>query len=194
MALVRHVNARSPALKEKYLRRMLELKQANTRSGEARDQMDYFTDWCHPVVREMLRLPGVDGEDPEAMAAKFFHAVGPERIKRSLALLDHLGLTDHAKPVVLPTDATAGHLAVATFHQAMIDAAKEAISRVPDEQSEFNALTLALSVAEFQELRQRIRDFCNEVMARDAKEQPRECVAQLNLQLFSLTKWKGPKS
>jgi uncharacterized protein (TIGR02147 family) len=162
--------------------------------------MDYYKEWHHPVLRELVRLDDFV-PDPEAIAARLYHDMTAEKVRRSLALLETLDLVAvdretgrlHVRDgnIVLATDEAAAQLVIARCHQAMIDAAKEAVAKVPDDQAEYNALTLSLSYDEFEELRGRIRSFCQEVMARDASQPRRECVAQLNVQLFSLTRWKG---
>lgn len=199
VALVQYINARGPAHKERLFLKMVAAKQEDIASHDDRERLDYYSEWYHPVVRELLRL--ADTATPEAMAAKLYPAVSPEKIRRSLALLESLriiakdGKTGtyrplQESPILLPSDATAGHLAITQYHQASIDVAREAVAKVPAGQREFNALTLGLSQQAFQDLVAKIRKLCAEALAlEDHKQQP-ECVAQLNVQLFSLTKWE----
>lgn len=199
LALVRHFNARGMDQRNEEFQKMLLAKQASVVSDEDRKQMEFYSEWYHPVVREMLRLDKSPAT-PENMAAMLHPTITLERLRQSLSLLESLGLIKvdrksgrvqvvNESPMVLPEDATASHLSITKYHHAMIDAAKEAVTKVPWDQREFNTLTLNMSKDSFHELKRRIAEFCAEVMTLENAQQRRECVAQFNVQLFTLTKW-----
>lgn len=203
MALVRHVNARSPKLREEFFKKMLEAKEASIVSHRDKDQLAFLSEWYHWVVLEMLRLRGAKA-DPQWLAEQLSLSVPADKIRRSLQLLEAIGLAVPDKaagtmrvaeesPTLVPSDDTTARLAMTRHHQSMIENAKQALARLPSEQIEFNALTMCVSVEAFKEMQEKTKQFCAEMMAIEAREQTRECVAQLNLNLFTLTKWK-PRS
>lgn len=197
LAMVNHVNARGGESRDHQFAKMVEAKQASVVSHRDKNQMAFFADWYHSVVSEMLRIPDLR-KDPESLAAQVYPSLSADRIRESFALMESLGMIEIAptgearrakdSPIVLPSDATAGHLAITKYHQEMIDAAKAAVAKVPHDEREFNAMTVTLSDAGFDRLRERIREVCAEVIAMDEAETKRERVFQLNMQLFALTK------
>lgn len=199
LALVKHFNARGLGQRNEEFQKMLLAKQASVVSDADRKQMAFYSEWHHPVVREMLRLSKAP-EGLEAMAAILYPSITLEKLRQSLALLESLGIIKvdrksgkvrviNESPMVLPEDATAGELSISKYHQAMIDTAKEAVTKVPWSQREIDSMTLNLSLESFGELKRRITSFCAEVMALESSEQRHECVAQFNVQFFTLTKW-----
>ncbi len=201
LALVAHAHARGAAGRDTAYRKMLEAKQDSIVSFQDRNQMEYYSAWYHPVVYEMLRLEGLK-KDPGSLATALYPSLNAEKVQRSLALLESIGLVtiDRASgaarrrensPMLMPTDATAGHLSIGNFHLAMLDAAKEALLTVPQEERDFNALTVCLSDDGFKRLKARLRAACAEVMALESAEPSRSKVTQVNIQMFALTKADG---
>jgi uncharacterized protein (TIGR02147 family) len=204
LAMVRHINARSPKMKAAYFHKMLEAKQQSIVSHRDKEQMSFLSEWYHWVVLELLRLDGGVG-DPQRLSEQLYPAIGADKIKRSLALLEALGLVkvDAAtrrasvaldSPMLVPSDAAVGHLAMTRHHQSMLDQAKHALDTVPSEERDFNTVTIALSEANFAELMQRARDFCAAALELESRPQTRERVAQVNLNVFAMSRPWSRKS
>lgn len=202
LAMVNHINARSQKLRDEYFRRMLDAKQESIVSHLDKNQMEYYASWQNAIVHEMLRLDGVD-KTALGISAALEMPVSEDKVRRAMALLESIGLVaiDPAtgvarrlkdSPMIMPSDATAGHLAIIQYHQGMIDLSREALAKVPAAQREFNALTLAVSVEGFQQVAAKLRDLCAELMTLENADQKREVVAQVNIQLFSLSTWSKP--
>jgi len=200
LAMVRYGNARSTRLKGEHFQKMLAAKQESLISHREKDQLAFLSEWYHGVVLEMLRLDG-GGVDPEWIATRLHPHVPSEKIRRSLALLESIGLIKadvpagkmhvlQESPLLIAEDQAAGRLAMTRHHQATLDLAREALDRLPDGQREFDALTVTVSRAAFEEIKERIRQFCADVLAIESREQVRECVAQVNVNLFTLSKWE----
>jgi uncharacterized protein (TIGR02147 family) len=198
LAMVKYVNARSAGLRSRHFQEMLHVKQESVVSEKDKERMRYYGDWFHPVVRETVRLEGFV-PDAAWVASRLYAPLAAEKVEQSLLLLESLGLIardavtggirlTETSPMLLPSDATAGELSIKQYHQSMIDLARQAVNDVPSQRREMNALTLCLSLERFKELRKRLREFCAEVLATEGEDQRRDCVAQLNLQLFTLTR------
>lgn len=202
LSLVQYSNARGQAHKERLFLKMVQAKQEDILSHRDRERLDYCSEWYHPVMRELLRLEG--STSAEALAAKIYPHVSADKIRRSLALLESLGLIGRnpgtgelqqiqGSPIIWPSDATAGQLAITQYHQSFLDVAKEAVTVVPAHQREFNAITVGLSRETFTVLIGKIQALCAEAMALENQSDSPECVAQLNIQLFSLSRWEEGK-
>lgn len=200
MAMVNHVNARSAKQKALYFQKMLESKQQSIMSHQEKDQLEFLSEWYHWTILEILRLDNAKS-DPEWISNQMNPRVSPDKVRRSLALLESLNLivadpesgnfhTNTKSPMLALADAAAGHLAMTRHHQAMLDLALKALVELPAKQREFNALTVNISFESFEKLRHLIRTFCEEALTVESGEQKRDCVAQLNINLFSLSKWE----
>jgi uncharacterized protein (TIGR02147 family) len=198
LALVAHAHARGPKARDAAYKKMLEAKQESIVSFKDKNRMEYYSAWHHPVIYEMLRLDEVV-KDPVGLATALYPTLNAEKVQRSLALLESIGLvaidpqTGAARrleegPMIMPTDATAGHLSIGNFHLEMLDAAKEALVAVPTESRDFNAITVCLSDAGFEALRAKLRAVCEEAMALEGEATARRVVTQVNIQLFALTR------
>lgn len=196
LAMVKHVNARGARQKALNFKKMLDAKQSSIVSHRGRNQVEFLSEWYHWVVLEMLRLDGSEG-DATKLADSMTLPVSAEKIGRSLALLESLDLVEakggglrvrSEAPTILPEDETASSLAMMQHHQSMLDLAKEALVDLSAEERDFNALTVSLSAEGFQELKNVVKTFCERVLEQEGKAQRRECVAQVNINLFRLTK------
>lgn len=204
LALVAFNNAKGAKLRQKRFEELLTVKHETLASEDDKRAVSYFSDWTHPVLREMMRLPGFRPE-PEAIRALLYPELRIRKAEEALAFLESssfavrseagsLRLKDDT-PVTLPADQTAGHLSVLSFHEEMLDIAKECLSKVPPKRREYNALTLCVSYETLSLIKKRIRELCVEILQLEANDpKTRECVAQLNLQLFALTKPGSPES
>ncbi|MDQ3232756.1 MAG: TIGR02147 family protein, partial [Pseudobdellovibrionaceae bacterium] len=57
MLLVRHNNARDPSQRESYMKELVVLKSQHfTDSGNDEHTLEFFQEWYHPVLREMVAL------------------------------------------------------------------------------------------------------------------------------------------
>lgn len=156
-------------------------------------QMDYLEKWYHVAIRELVETKDFR-EDPEWISRKLKKKVSPHQVKKSLALLEKLGLLLRNKEgKILPqqkalsTHDEVAHLAAYRFHQSMIQQALEALKSSPAEEREISSLSLSVSKELFLEIKKRIQNFRREIHALASEEKNAEAVYQLNLQFFNLT-------
>jgi uncharacterized protein (TIGR02147 family) len=204
LALVAFNNTKGAELRQRRFEELLAVKRETLASEDDKRAVSYFSDWTHPVLREMLRLPGFQSS-PAAVRALLYPELRTAKAEEALAFLESSNFATRREdgslsaqddtPVTLPADAAAGHLSVLSFHEEMLDVAKECLSKVPAKRREFNALTLCVSYETLSLIKKRLRELCVEVLQLEANDpKQRECVAQLNLQLFALTKPRSPES
>lgn len=193
LAMVEHAAARGRGARDESFRVMLGAKMAGMASGVERDRLRYYSEWYFPIIREMSRLPGFR-PDSEWICRRLGGRLATEKAKAALSVLSGLGLLANEAsfstgiaagsiPQLLP-EMSGESLPMMRYHQAMLDVAKEALSSVPAEEREYNALTLCVSMTSYEKLRQRIRDLCMDMMALDQAPQEREAVVQINIQSF----------
>jgi uncharacterized protein (TIGR02147 family) len=198
LTLVAYNNAKGAQLREKLLAELTALKSECVESTDDKRRMAYFGEWSRPVIRELMRVARFR-DDPEWIAKVLYPAIRTRKVETTLAFLAEAGWTRKDpetgrsmvaddQQVTLPEDPAAEQMSLARFHEEMLDVARECLTKVPTRRREFNAMTLCVSQATLAEMKKRMRAFCAELMALEAADKGRECVAQVNLQMFALTK------
>jgi uncharacterized protein (TIGR02147 family) len=161
-------------------------------------QYEYFSQWYHAVVRELL-VGGVADHDPAAMSAKIVPKVSPAKIRKSIALLNDLGLvfqnddgTFSVTDKVISSEYEIQSVALKNYHREMLEKAKNALETFPSDKREFQGMTLSSSVETYGRIKERMRSFSDEILSMVANEKDRaEVIFQLNMHIFPFVQEKG---
>jgi uncharacterized protein (TIGR02147 family) len=152
----------------------------------------FFKEWHHAVVREMIELPGFDG-DPEWIALRIWPRVATSKIRESLILLERLGFIKkdargkwRATAQAMTTENELTSENVAEFNRAMIRNAMLASMMLPRSRREISGVTLRISQDCFRHIKQRIVHFKKELLEMAVADEGSDCIYQLNMQLFPL--------
>lgn len=197
-ALVGFNNAANNQEKNRFFGEMVHLRGRSAVKFIDRQQYEYFSEWYHAVVRELITHGGM-GCDAEKISQCIDPVVSPAKVRKSIALLQELGLIYevdgvwHASDKVLSSEYQIQSVALKNYHTGMLERAAESLDKHTSDEREFQGLTLSVSKATFMQMKNRIRSFSDELLAMAASEvmKPDE-VYQINLQMFPLTK-KGDK-
>jgi uncharacterized protein (TIGR02147 family) len=199
MLLVRHNNARDPGQREACMKELVVLKSQHFMdNGNDENTLEFFQEWYHPVLREMVALDDFKA-DPDWINERLFLRLLPKQIERSLALLQELKLIryDETRQRYVSTgeqifpSRTVGPLAAVRFHQKACENARESVTAVPSHRRDLNVMTLSISDEAAQKLKDIFHKACEEAMAMESQPQARTEVYQINVQLFALTR-KAP--
>ncbi len=193
--LVDYQNERDPKEREELFRKLLAMKGKTLESKEARAQLEFFSEWFHPAIYEMVRLPDFSA-DPKWIADRLQVRVRPEQVRKSLQLLEslHLIIYNHKLERYETTEShiTTGDevasVAVVRYHQALIDMGKESITRVTEKERDISAITVAVSMDVARKMKEEISVFRKKMLALAEESEQGEAVYQMNIQLFPLTK------
>jgi len=153
---------------------------------------DYYHDWYHAAIREMVKKGGVKN-DPAAIAQNLVPNIGEGEAKDSIALLMKLKfVTEDSSGVLSCTegneiDSTSAALAQKIYYEQMAELAAQSIYTQGPETQDFESLTLSLPVDKVKELRVKIHELI-QTLSSSSGNNPGEAVYQLNIQLFALTK------
>lgn len=193
--LVRYNNAKVQGDKDRYFRLLMATRNAMTTSAVTRSQLVYLGKWYHPVIREMVGL-GRFFSDARWIINRLYLRLLPREVKESLALLEELELIKYSHNLErhvltakqLGPDTEALRLGAEGFHKKMLAISQDALTKVPWQRREFNALSVAISEEQAVTLRAMIRDFCGQVMALDNDAKAPDQIYQVNIQMFPFTK------
>ena len=146
---------RLPQSKSAALSRGIDHKAASYDEAVQAALFRYFSRWLNPVIREASRRQEFK-PDYNWFRTHFYHKVPEAQFKDTIEVLAVLrDSLDHAHPAELqggpsggavqPSDAVATSLTYTHYHEESLECAKEALHLVPDDQRDFNVLTLTLS-------------------------------------------------
>ena len=188
--LVLFDQARSQEERALFLDRIVAWRKGKVPQIES-DQVAFCENWWVVVVRELLDLVESDG-DPKALAAMLRPKATVAQVRQALEVLERLQLVEKDErgiwrktQAVLSTGDLAS-VAIDTFRRDTLRLAVEAIDRFPQRERSISTLTVTLSPATFERLRDRFRHLRSEIldMAREDREADR--VIQVNIQAFPL--------
>ena len=159
------------------------------------DQVEYYNEWYHCVVRELVVGMALDSMDYAAVAQRLNPAVLPKQVKKSVALLLRHGfLRKNAEGVLeqvaplLATDRETQSMVIRNFHRKMLSIARDSLQNVPPEQREISSITMKVSRAGFDRVKQRIQEFKEELMQIIHEDENTDRVYQANFMLLPLSK------
>lgn len=194
LLLVRHNKARSPDVREECIRELITLQSRLTAAPGDENILEYFSEWYHPVIREMVGLDHFDS-NPDWINERLFLKLTPRKIEHSLKLLESLKLiafdvkskrwrlTDQQ---IFP-DRKTNMLAHIRYHQKASEIARESVTGVDPKRRDLNILTLSISDDMLPDARKIIHDSCVQLMKLESKAKKRDQVYQVNIQMFALT-------
>lgn len=191
--LVLHNQAEGDAERRFFLEKLATVRKSRVTSLRA-SQLSLFDDWRHIAVRELLDLVE-HREDTARLGALLSPPATAGQVEWSLGILQDLGL---ARPdengvwrkaeAVLTTPDDVVSQAVREFQKATLDLAKEALERHPREEREIATLTLAISDAMMERVKDKIRQLRREILEMAREDDHPDRVHQLNFQVFPLTR------
>jgi uncharacterized protein (TIGR02147 family) len=188
--LVLFDQARSQEERALFLDRIVAWRKGRVPQLES-DQIEFCENWWVVVMREVLDLVDSHG-DPKALAKTLRPAITPAQAKHALEVLERLKLIAKTpQGVWRKTEAvlTTGDLeaaAIETFRRDTLKLAAEAIDRFPREDRSISTLTVTLSPATFERLRDRFRHLRREILDMACEDRDADRVIQVNIQAFPL--------
>lgn len=158
------------------------------------EQTAYHAHWYMPAVRELVTLPGFR-EEARWIAASLEPPIGEKQAAEALETLQRLGLLVRDKrgklgqaQASLTTGPGPLSHQVFVYHHGMLDLAKRALDHLPREERDISSVTFSVSEATFTKVKERLREFRQELLQLAELERAPERVVQLNLQIFPLSR------
>lgn len=195
LALVAYNGERLPAKRDQLFQTLMSLKTQSRPHELDPLQAEYFSEWYHPVVREMTGLKDFDGS-PEWIRDRLFFPVRLEQVKRSLEVLSDLKVirfdTNKGRYVrcgtTIRTRAEVDSMAIVRYHQKMIEIGKESLTSVDEDRRDVRAVTISVSEKNLTVLKGKIEEWVSEMAAMEETEDGADQVVQINVQMFPFTK------
>jgi uncharacterized protein (TIGR02147 family) len=164
------------------------------------DQYEYFLHWYTPVIRELICRTGFTG-DWDELASSVIPAIKPKEARAAADLLMRLRLIEQQRDGSYRRTAEALHgsaetaaMSLRSFNRQMVERALSAIDVMPAESRHASGITAGVSVQTYNVIEAEIEAFKDRIIAIANKDDKTECVYQLNIQLFPLSKKACPEN
>jgi len=196
-ALVNFNQAQTLGDKDRYFKRLMDVRSPHKTATLEPAQYDFYSDWYNVAIREILAfLPYKD--NAEEISRHLTPTVPPGKVKKAIELMQRLGLITQgedgawrASTALLKTDPSVQSLLIPRFHQSMAKLAVEAVERFKKEERYFSGSTLSVSREMYDVIIEKIRALRADILDYVASGDEPEQVYHLNMQLFPLT--TGPR-
>ncbi len=190
-----HMNqAKSHEDQNYYYQRLLRSKKISQLKPIEKKQYEYYSDWYHPVVRELVVAKNFDGS-PEWIAERLFPKVTPAQVSKSIELLEQLGfiMKDGDKSwrqasSIVSTGPELHSVVVHNYHKVLLELSKQMMDLLSLQYRDVSTMTLGIKKDRIKELRTKIKDFRQEILKMVSEDAEPEEVVQLNIQFYPVTK------
>ena len=198
--LIEYQNAKSVAKKEGFFNQLMAIKSQVLPSVLDRDLLEYFSEWYHPVIRELVGLPGFKN-DVAWIAKQIRPGIKPEQAQKSLDLLERLSLIEYqaeknsfiATSKRVSSGPRVSGIGLVSYHQKTMELARRSLSEDKGEVRDISSMTLSLTEDQISQLKSRIHSFQLEVLDKHDSQSQGEVVYQMNIQLFPVTNSTNPE-
>lgn len=185
--------AKNHSESRQYLEKLVATKECKVETV-AKDQFEYFDNWYHAVIRELVTFYPYVG-DAAALGLMVRPPITASQVKSSIALLERLsmirknpetGLYEQTQGLI-SSGSESYSTAVNSYIQQNLDVATSAMDRFSREERNLSTLAFGCDENTYNELVEMVRRFRREVLAKVGQCQKPNRVFQLGMQLFPLS-------
>ena len=157
------------------------------------DQYQFYSEHHHSVIRSLIEMHGFK-DDYKWLAGNVYPRIKPLQAKRSVQLLERLGLIKKQKDgsykvldksIATPPEVMS--LAAVNFHRQAGQLALKALDELPREKRNITGLMLGISKETYQEICEDIRAFRSKLLQKAEQDENADAAYQLNFQFFPVS-------
>jgi uncharacterized protein (TIGR02147 family) len=164
-------------------------------------KFEYYSKWYYSAVRGLISYGSFKDspDDYKKIAKTLKPQIRPDQARKAVGILEKLGfvwknekgffiITDGAVTTgTIKPDKNVAALNVVNFQKDVIKLAGEAFDRFPSSQSNMSTLTLSVSFATFNAIKEELAALRGKIAAMAHAEPAANSVYQFNMQLFPMT-------
>jgi len=191
-ALIHFAKARSQRESKLLFEKLLSLRYVKSRRLLDK-QYEYFKTWYHPVVRSVLEYFDFKG-DFALLGKQLSPPITAKEARQSVELLEKLRLLhrdQEGRYRLTEAAVTTGEewrsVAIAAFQEQTLRLSQEASERHDRALRDVSTVTMNISAADFEEIRERITEFRRSLISFVNDSSNPDRTYQLNIQLFPLS-------
>jgi uncharacterized protein (TIGR02147 family) len=199
--LVNFNQAKHQQDRDYYLEKLMEKKRLGNTVRLRDKQLDYYSDWHHSAVREIIPVLGKNAQ-PATIAKHLIPAISPAKVRSSLKLLEELGLIRknpeggwEITHQYIEGDDPVHRTAIVRFQRQMLGLARESWDYCPVGEAAAHTLTLAMSEKLAKEIREDMELFKKKLIEKVlAEHEPAERLYEVTMNYFPLSRKKKGES
>ncbi len=193
--LVSFEQAKDQSEKEFYFGRIAEKRKSLSIKSLDDQQYEFYSNWYNAAIRELITL--IKGnQGPETLAKLLIPAVTPSQVRKSLRLMEELGIIKQAKDGTysqtndfISGGGPARNVAIVNFQKEMLRHNLEAWDRFKSNEITMNTCTLCISEELAGTIKDEIKEFKKRLFSLAANEKEKaERVYNINLNMFPVSK------
>lgn len=172
-----------------HFQKMQAIKGVRFRNLQERE-FEFYQKWYHGAVRSLISIYPFSG-DYAQLGRMVSPSISPEQSQASVELMRDLGFLRedeqgfwHVTDQFLSTGARWKSGAVRAYQSTTMDLAKESLERHHPDLRDISTVTMTLNRADLPSLKDRIRQFREELLRFSAEGKGDDGVFQLNIQVF----------
>lgn len=193
--------ARTPAEKNIYFEKLLNLQRRRNIPVIEKDQMEFFREWHHSVIRELATMKdfgkGPEGPDFARLGRMVTPPIPAAKAEASVKLLLELGFLRkeagryvQVDPVV-GTGPGADDERIVQYQAKMMQLAIESFTRSRADERMVSSATLGVSRSAFETVVRKFRDFRAHLMDVVSRDRDSDRVYQLTISLIPMSEKKA---
>jgi uncharacterized protein (TIGR02147 family) len=189
--LVLYGRAKSDTEAQRFFERLIGFTGLGGKQVE-RTQYEFYQEWYYTAVREALHYHPFKG-DYDALAAMLVPAITPKEARKAISLLENLGMIVRKKDggyaltdKYLTTGDEWRSFAVRTFQLRSLELARHALEKIPKEMRDISTVSLTLNGTAMEKIRERVRQFHQDMLEISEQSGAGDRVYQVNLQVFPM--------
>lgn len=193
LVLVDLNNADDPREKALHLDRLKRIAPPSRRTILSVQQYELFETWWMIPLWEIL-CAGEWLDDWEQVASRFEPPITAAEVRHGVELLLDLGLLEKRdgryvrRETSLHTQDEVRSKAVRRYQETMLDKARDALQRIPQDSRHISTLTMGVDEDGFRRIQERIQAFRSEIIDIAQSQAGVDRVIQINIQMFPLSK------
>ncbi len=191
--LVHFNKAKTLSEKEHFAHQLVQMKKFQNEYPLSKEQFEYYSQWYHIPIRELLMLKNPPQTSTE-IAEALLPGISPGDVEESLNRLLCLEMIEKksdlwsAKEESITTGHRFSNFGVVQFHKKMLGLAAESLDRFPAQEREISSVTVGLSEGSALRIKKLIEEFRSQLMTIAEEDKNKEQIYQINFQLFPLSK------
>jgi len=184
--------------REKAFQALIETKTKLLPNELDAKQLEFHREWYHAAILELINHPRASA-DEEWLSKTLIPHITPSKARRSIELLSEIGYIAYDEEAskwrqsseLISTGPEVAGMAIVGFHQQMIQLAKESLTRISPYDRNITSVTVSLSKAKQELVKQEIEKLRARVIQLAAEPTGDEDVVQVNIQLFPIARPEG---
>jgi len=197
--LVFYNQSRTHEDKNFYYKHLVQSKKFKQIKPVEQESYDYYSNWYHSIVRELITSKDFDGT-PEWLSDRVFPPISVKQAKASIDLLTSLRFVEKMEDgsfrqadAMITTGPESAAMVILNYHQNLLTLTKNCLPVVPAVNRDISSLTLGVKKERIPEIKRKIQSFRQDILKLVSEDDNAEEVVFVNIQMLPVTKSSDSK-